>query len=95
MSQPTANTVTLRYLAISREICHQTAYLSQDVRDRIAAAAMERLGVAVPAGVRPIEAWLTAMAVANDLLDMRPVHADLLDAIMADPDAWSFFYALI
>lgn len=87
--------VTLRYLEIGRELSLQTAFRDEAVKDRIGATAMARLGIAVPEGVRPIEAWLSAMAVANGLPDVRPIPTPLLDALMGDSAAWDFFYALI
>lgn len=87
--------VTLRYLEIGRELSLQTAFKDEAVKDRIGATAMARLGITVPDGVRPILAWLSAMATANGLPDTTPVHPALLDALQSDPAAWDFFYALI
>lgn len=87
--------IRLRYADVSEELMARTAFLPVETRDRIAAGVMARLGVAVPDGVRPIEAWLSAMAAENELPDSRPVHPALLDALQGDPAAWRFFYALI
>jgi hypothetical protein len=90
-----APVVTLRYVDVSHELSQATAFKSNEVKDRIGAMVMARLGIAVPEGVRPIEAWLSAMAIANDLPDTRPVSAPLYNALTSDPAAWDFFYALI
>lgn len=95
MSDVEAGVVMLRYVGVSHELNLSTAFRSEAVKDEIAARVMAQLGIAVPDGVRPIEAWLSAMAVANGLPDVRPVCTPLLDALMGDPAAWDFFYALI
>lgn len=87
--------ITLRYVEVGRDLSLQTAFQPQEVKDAIGARVMARLGIPVPDGVRPIEAWLSAMCAANDLPDVRPAPAALVDALQSDPDAWNFFYALI
>lgn len=92
---PADTEITLRYPDVSEALCLDTAFQAQEVKDRIGATVMAALRIAVPAGVRPIEAWLSAMAAENRLPDTRPVHPALLAALEADPAAWRFFYALI
>lgn len=87
--------VRLRYFEISEDLCLATAFQPAEVKDRIGAKAMARLGITVPEGVRPIDAWLSAMAAENELADSRPAHPALLNAVQIDRAAWRFYYALI
>src|SRR3990167_3629760 len=85
-------TVRLRYLSVDGDSAVSSLLLSVEHSRDIAVRLLDKLGIALGDGEKPIQAWLRAMAEENGLPTSIPVDRRLGRAIAEDVDASRFLF---
>ena len=86
--------VRLRYLSMDGEAAVSSLLLSVEHSRDVAIRLLDKLGIALGDGEKPIYAWLRAMAEENGLPVSIPVDKRLGRAIGEDVNASRFLFVL-
>ena len=89
MTEQETKITKLQMIDIDGDILGKSLLVEGDDHKRIA---VERLGIEIQEGEKPINAWLRHLAEINGLPVMTPCHPRIKDAIYASMETMKFMF---